>query len=1353
MTVRWKPLIILSGVFLVIAVVGVIAITYTLVPRGSGDILPLARAERKAKQFENAKIHYQRALQKDSKNSEIYEEFAGMFAEWSAEAPPEKKAELWGLYLAELEESARYGKTRKGPRRRLLLDGMNREEVPQAVHWAKELLALDPEDADAHFVLASALLEERSPKLPEIKRHLAALEAAKAPQVRRDWVKARLADVSGDDVAREAVFAADRALALPADASAVDRMALIRLRALDLQTTKTPADLAARSQALQTEVRSLLAAQPLAAARTVRLGVLLERVQKSLAQDRLHAGSSAQPAITAIIDAIDQDVETLFQKALEGPTKPELSVYLAYADHMRYREKYAKCQQVVAQALQTPMAQKTTFGDLVMGLHSIAIESALAGVEDKARFEKASTHIQELLGSSNQRYQGLGHLFQGAIDLELSGVAGVARKMAQGEPAAPSAVQPKLRASALNHLKLAAAQLPEVAEAQARYGVALVLAQEQTIGRQYLQNAVRLGNLAPQYQVWAAWSMVQAGYPEEAEPIVNQLLTEVELGRQPRALAGTLHLLNAEIHQARRTPKDLSLALTEYLKSVDAGQQPTAAVQLRLIQLDVQLGNVDRALKRITQLRELEQGGPSLEHLAVLTLQEKGDKAEARKSLDAALKKYPDSEELVVLDAALLVKEDKSKEADHILAAYLAKFPDAMSATLMRAQILAELLDKSMEARDLLDGIAERSDNSAPLVQLALLDLKLHDYDAMTKTIAKIRGRWKEAATGDVLDAQLALAKGDVSSAVEYFNTALKKDPNNKLVQFWKAQLDSRTGASKDAAQAFEAIAKDHPVKELDEGLTLSNAAESALANLALQTGDTDSAIRRFEELRAKSEKGTLRRADRWQLAAAYAQKGQWPAAKREVATMLNDSKNPVSEDERVRGANFYRIHNDPEAAAAQLDYVLEKNPTNAGAVVVRSYMLADAKKFAEAATVLRKAINEAPKTGKPPAIFFLMLAAVEKLAPPETDSSRRALAALDEGIKAQPEAMELVNAKYRVLHAARDEKAAVAFVESLAQDDKKGRFRRFLVDVYREKRNYEGAVRVLKGLIAENPKDAVLAANQVQILLYEAIAAAEKNDRDAERTFNAKVAGLVREYRTQFPNDQAFLQADCDLAARKGDLARANAITQEMDKIAKNSPRGPLNRARLYAVQGRTREAADSYGEALERNPRQPEVRLMLGQTRLRLGEADDAIRQARLVLENDHDNADALLLEARALAIQGRLDREKESQVPPGDRPALQGRRSGTRISPGPTTRSPRSSWPGDARAEAIGTLKKGVEQVPDDTTGVSLLIETLTGLRPGAPKPTPAEMDDAKTDRDRRGRPRHERKPLPGRGRRLP
>ena len=39
MTVRWKPLLILSGLFFVVAVVGVIAMAWTLVPRSATGVL------------------------------------------------------------------------------------------------------------------------------------------------------------------------------------------------------------------------------------------------------------------------------------------------------------------------------------------------------------------------------------------------------------------------------------------------------------------------------------------------------------------------------------------------------------------------------------------------------------------------------------------------------------------------------------------------------------------------------------------------------------------------------------------------------------------------------------------------------------------------------------------------------------------------------------------------------------------------------------------------------------------------------------------------------------------------------------------------------------------------------------------------------------------------------------------------------------------------------------------------------------------------------------------------------------------------------------------------------------------
>ncbi len=123
----------------------------------------------------------------------------------------------------------------------------------------------------------------------------------------------------------------------------------------------------------------------------------------------------------------------------------------------------------------------------------------------------------------------------------------------------------------MNHLKQAAAQLPALAEAQARYGVALVLNQEQSLGRQYLQSALRMGNLEPQYQFWAAWTILQAGYPEEAEPILETLFRQLAEGTIPPELKGTLHQINGELYQARHGAGDLQSAATRIQASRGPG--------------------------------------------------------------------------------------------------------------------------------------------------------------------------------------------------------------------------------------------------------------------------------------------------------------------------------------------------------------------------------------------------------------------------------------------------------------------------------------------------------------------------------------------------------------------------------------------------------------------------------------------------------------------------------------------------------------------------------------------------------------------------------------------------------------
>ena len=147
------------------------------------------------------------------------------------------------------------------------------------------------------------------------------------------------------------------------------------------------------------------------------------------------------------------------------------------------------------------------------------------------------------------------------------------------------------------------------------------------------------------------------------------------------------------------------------------------------------------------------------------------------------------------------------------------------------------------------------------------------------------------------------------------------------------------------ATRSLEAIVKNKPMKEVDPGTTLMSAAQSALASLSLRTGAVlDDAIRRFEELKQlHAANGTLSKADPAGNGSPRMScgRGRWPS--REIASLLNDPKNPPSDDERVRGANFYRQQGEDPAALAQLDYVL-KVKDNPPAVVTRGYILLKGK-------------------------------------------------------------------------------------------------------------------------------------------------------------------------------------------------------------------------------------------------------------------------------------------------------------------------------------------------------------------------------------------------------------------------
>ena len=199
-----------------------------------------------------------------------------------------------------------------------------------------------------------------------------------------------------------------------------------------------------------------------------------------------------------------------------------------------------------------------------------------------------------------------------------------------------------------------------------------------------------------------------------------------------------------------------------------------------------------RPWHRSTGCGRADKAGPGTDNLAILIHEELGKTDEARKLLREAARTSPVPPDLAGLDAAMHNKDGKPEEADRLLKEFLDQDPDNVTLSLMRAQILAESLKRPKEARELLLTLADRCDNSAPLVQLAQIDMQQNDLDAAAADHRQDSQALGRSGHRRHSGGQLALKRKNVSAALEHFDDALKKDPENKIVQFWKAQLDSQ---------------------------------------------------------------------------------------------------------------------------------------------------------------------------------------------------------------------------------------------------------------------------------------------------------------------------------------------------------------------------------------------------------------------------------------------------------------------------------------------------------------------------------------------------------------------------------
>ena len=207
-----------------------------------------------------------RRLQFDAKNAAIHEEFANLYRDWAKAAPADRQETLRAERLDHLLKAVKFDKNAKGPKIQFLEAAMAQDNAAESVYWAREVLKVDPDNADAHYVLAFEELETPSPNVPEVKRHLKTLDDKNAPAIRRALVRARVAQATGDEAGRNEAFKEAHAISLPADADPIDRVARVRVQAIEVQNTAEPGSVETLVKGLLAGVKDLTSSPDVAAA-------------------------------------------------------------------------------------------------------------------------------------------------------------------------------------------------------------------------------------------------------------------------------------------------------------------------------------------------------------------------------------------------------------------------------------------------------------------------------------------------------------------------------------------------------------------------------------------------------------------------------------------------------------------------------------------------------------------------------------------------------------------------------------------------------------------------------------------------------------------------------------------------------------------------------------------------------------------------------------------------------------------------------------------------------------------------------------------------------------------------------
>ncbi len=662
-------------------------------------------------------------------------------------------------------------------------------------------------------------------------------------------------------------------------------------------------------------------------------------------------------------------------------------------------------------------------------------------------------------------------------------------------------------------------------------------------------------------QYTLAVSLLEHNLIEEATKVGNRLATLAP--SDPRAL----HVQSLNAFQRKEFTAAQEMALKALSRAPDF-----VPAQLVAGAAAVQLKSYGQAIQHLISVVGRQKNNAYARQLLVAAYLGAGDSVRASKELKDALEILPNDSRLLLMAGEIAAKENNMAQATKYFELSAEKGDaSSMAATrLGQAHLAAGKEDEGL--RILEESAKAASKGTQSDMTLVAYHLRRNQPEKALKWIESIERKQPQSALPSSLRGIALAMKNDLSGARKQFEAALQKEPGHIASLEYLARLDAKEGKTADTRRRYEDAVSKAP---RSEPLALAH------ARLLLRQGEKMEAV--IVPLRTviKNDPSVLRarlvlietllRGNDPKQALAAAQEADsalpnnpavmlWLGRSQLAAGDGNLALSTYAEAAKLQPKNpeplmlmadAHETAGDHRAALDALKKVQVLRPDLLPVRQAQIIIHVRAKDYDSALTVAREVRQKFPKQTAGFELEAAVLVAMNRWAD--------AAEVLQRGHKEMPSARLLVKLHGALVQSGKKDRAAVVVSEWVSKNPKDVAIRSYLAEFATIDKDFQGAIRYYKELLAAQPKNPMLLNNLAWV---------------ADQVKDPKALFYAEEANTLAPNSPAIMDTLGWMLVQRGETGRGVELLEKASKGAPQALTIRLNFARALIKAGRKSDA-----------------------------------------------------------------------------------------------------------------------------------------------------------------------------------